>query len=71
MPATRPSVLQRDPLETVRPMAGPAVCLTLPDAPEISKRFYARRRRGGGIKRYRDPSVCLSHGAAALGEQLP
>jgi len=21
----------------------------------------------GGIKRYRDPSVCLSHGAAALG----
>jgi len=22
---------------------------------------------GGGIKRYRDPSVCLSHGAAALG----
>ena len=29
------------------------------------------RRRGGGIKQYRDPSVCvsvcLSHGAAALG----
>jgi len=26
---------------------------------------------GGGFKRYRDPSVCLSHGAAALGVQLP
>ena len=26
---------------------------------------------GGGIKRYRDPSVCLSHGAAALGAHLP
>ena len=25
----------------------------------------------GGIKRYRDPSVCLSHGAAAVGAQLP
>ena len=25
------------------------------------------RRRGGGIKRYRDPPVCLSQGAAALG----
>jgi len=24
-----------------------------------------------GIKRYRDPSVCLSHGAAVLGAQLP
>jgi len=24
----------------------------------------------GGIKRYRDPSVCLSHGAAALGARL-
>ena len=25
----------------------------------------------GSVKRYRDPSVCLSHGAAALGAQLP
>jgi len=25
----------------------------------------------GGIKRYRDPSICLSHGTAALGAQLP
>ena len=25
----------------------------------------------GGIKRYRDPSVCLSQGAAAVGAQLP
>ena len=25
----------------------------------------------GGVKRYRDPSVCVSHGAAALGAQLP
>ena len=29
--------------------------------------YYAPRRRGGGIMRYRDPSACLSHGAAALG----
>jgi len=26
---------------------------------------------GGGIEGYRDPSVCLSQGAAALGAQLP
>ena len=26
---------------------------------------------GGGFKRYGDPSVSLSHGAAALGVQLP
>ena len=25
----------------------------------------------GGIKRYCDPSICLSHGAAALGAPLP
>ena len=29
------------------------------------------RLGGGGFKRYRDQSVCLSHGAAALGAQLP
>jgi len=33
-------------------------------------RFLCLRRRGGGIKRYRDPSVCLSRGAAAVGAQL-
>jgi len=27
--------------------------------------YYAHA--GGGIKRYRDPSICVSHGAAALG----
>jgi len=27
----------------------------------------ATRPRGGGITRYRDPSLCLFHGAAALG----
>jgi len=36
---------------------------------------YHAHTVGGGIKRYRDPSVslsvCLSHGAAALGAQLP
>ena len=36
----------------------------------VSVAFYASRRRGGGIKRYRDPSVCLSRGAAAVGAQL-
>ena len=29
--------------------------------------YYVPRRRGGGIKRYRDTSVYLSDGAAALG----
>ena len=28
--------------------------------------FLCPRRRGGGIKRYRDPSVCLFQGAAAI-----
>ena len=31
-----------------------------------TERFIVPPRRGG-IERYRDPSVCLSHGAAALG----
>jgi len=29
--------------------------------------YYAPRHRGGGIKLYRDPPVCLSQGAAAIG----
>jgi len=32
---------------------------------------YAPPPGRGGFKRYRDPSVCLSHGAAALGVQMP
>ena len=35
----------------------------------VSVAFYASRRRGG-VKRYRDPSVYLSRGAAAVGAQL-
>jgi len=33
--------------------------------------LLARLNKMYNIKRYRDPSVCPSHGAAALGAQLP
>jgi len=41
------------------------VCVLPLEWPFVFFTFYASAL--GGIKRYRYPSVCLSHGAAALG----
>ena len=49
-----------------------AVTVAASPAPsDGATRYYAPLRRGWGIKRYRNPSVCLSHSAAAIGAQLP
>jgi len=47
--------------------------LTDSNSTELSWRnyYYAPAVGGGEIKRHRDPSVCLSQGAAVLGAQLP